>query len=677
MELPPILKQSIEYILPRAREKGLFRVSGVATEIRALRKRFRQGKRVDLKKEVTNVHTVCGLLKSYFHDMERPLMTVELYDCFIAAVNVPDDQMRLLCLRKVVNLLPDFNFFVLAGLFEFLYFVSLNAATNQMTPRNLGIVFAPSLLRPLEAELEHNSGYASPSDALALVADQSHTVAVVESLIDNFRSIFTLRVSDIDASAGDAGAPTLERAKTIAAGMHHASSRNNSPSPTAQMAATGGAADGRKANTLAALPPARAKSPPPQQQHMSVARVVAALPRGQRPTTPSRPQRALSPQRAMSPPRPQRAMSPQRPPRAMSPPPPATKARAGSRLAAPRAQPSPQAASSSAVPASALQQHIEKFNRQLQRGSVLIAGSEPDRYALQEMDAPAPPAKPARFRSPPAVVASSPALPASSTSAASSSPSPPAAAAPVVVSVAHQPPDKPARPADDWNRPLSSYSQAELARLADEYERLGYRAPPAASLPNAESDPSWRQRSQGMSPPSVLGNFHFWEVDNPEIIRLRKMVRQKELKVNTAKALERKLRQRPNPSEAASRTELRPKLQDAAQRQQAATNLSDFLQQRPLPPTPQQRRSLPNRDTSPPPMQIESTWGQVLESVAIAPSSSSSPSPPPPAATSAASGRPLPTPKSARGVAIRASGRGRGVRLPVFNNHAQYNNSTE
>ena len=149
--IPPLIKECIRYLIPCVRTKGLFRVPGNAADMKLLMKRFSEGKSVDLSK-VSHVHSVAGLIPLFLR-AKPPLCPELLYDCFVAAIEVPDPQLRVGCLRKVVQLLPSSNFFILVVVLEFLKVISLHADSNQMTSYNLAVAFAPVLLRPPQALL--------------------------------------------------------------------------------------------------------------------------------------------------------------------------------------------------------------------------------------------------------------------------------------------------------------------------------------------------------------------------------------------------------------------------------------------------------------------------------------------------------------------------------------------
>jgi hypothetical protein len=67
--------------------EGLFRISGSVSEVKALKAAYLRGERVDLDK-VTDTHAVAGVLKLFFREARDPLLTYELYPCWLAVMGM-------------------------------------------------------------------------------------------------------------------------------------------------------------------------------------------------------------------------------------------------------------------------------------------------------------------------------------------------------------------------------------------------------------------------------------------------------------------------------------------------------------------------------------------------------------------------------------------------------------
>ena len=145
-EIPDIVISCINYFEQTDNNKveGLFRVPGANDDIERLKQKFDSGESPNLLLE--DPHTVASLLKLYFRSLPEPLLTFELYDCFLAASNFES----ITALRSVLILLPEINLKLIIMLVGLLVSIQNNSSQNKMSSSNLAIVFAPSLLRPPE-----------------------------------------------------------------------------------------------------------------------------------------------------------------------------------------------------------------------------------------------------------------------------------------------------------------------------------------------------------------------------------------------------------------------------------------------------------------------------------------------------------------------------------------------
>lgn len=128
--------------LDGARSEGLFRLSGEALKIKELRAQLDRGN-YDLS-GVRSVHILTGTLKLWFRELVDPLVPNELYDaCLACAAGDPP------AVRAVFERIPPISQEVIAFLMRFLRSISTDdiVACTKMTPDNLAMVFAPSLLR--------------------------------------------------------------------------------------------------------------------------------------------------------------------------------------------------------------------------------------------------------------------------------------------------------------------------------------------------------------------------------------------------------------------------------------------------------------------------------------------------------------------------------------------------
>ncbi|XP_067118575.1 rho GTPase-activating protein 44-like isoform X2 [Centruroides vittatus] len=126
-------------------EEGLFRIAGSSSKMKKLKNAFDAGV-VDMAEYIRDPHAVAGVLKSYLRELPEPLMTFALYDEWMAAAKITEQESRLQALHLVVSKLPEQYFNNLKYVVKFLAVLATNAEINKMSPQNIAIVMAPNLI---------------------------------------------------------------------------------------------------------------------------------------------------------------------------------------------------------------------------------------------------------------------------------------------------------------------------------------------------------------------------------------------------------------------------------------------------------------------------------------------------------------------------------------------------
>ncbi|KAL5022399.1 hypothetical protein ScPMuIL_001554 [Solemya velum] len=183
-QVPPIITMCLKEIERKGiLLKGIYRVSGVKSKVEGLCQRFEKNSdAVDLTEEHPNV--IANVLKLYLRQLPEPLLTFRLYSSFIqiakenmlGSLDAAETTERL---QKTVAQLPFSNHKTCGLLMYHLQRVVSNCDSNHMNAQNLGIVFGPTLLRPLEG-----TAY------LASLVDTPHQTRAVELLIINSENLF-------------------------------------------------------------------------------------------------------------------------------------------------------------------------------------------------------------------------------------------------------------------------------------------------------------------------------------------------------------------------------------------------------------------------------------------------------------------------------------------------------
>ncbi|NXD78663.1 RHG31 protein, partial [Halcyon senegalensis] len=162
-DVPYVLKSCAEFIETHGIVDGIYRLSGVTSNIQKLRQEFVSDQCPDLTREVylQDIHCVGSLCKLYFRELPNPLLTYELYKKFTEAVSrFPEDE-QLARIQNVIQELPPSHYRTLEYLIKHLtHLASFSNMTNMHT-RNLALVWAPNLLRSKDIEAVGCSGDAA------------------------------------------------------------------------------------------------------------------------------------------------------------------------------------------------------------------------------------------------------------------------------------------------------------------------------------------------------------------------------------------------------------------------------------------------------------------------------------------------------------------------------------
>ncbi|XP_052544246.1 rho GTPase-activating protein 44 isoform X6 [Tympanuchus pallidicinctus] len=128
-------------------EEGLFRVAPSASKLKKLKAAL-DCCVVDVQEYSADPHAIAGALKSYLRELPEPLMTFELYEEWIQASNIPEQEKRLQALWNACEKLPKANYNNIRYLIKFLAKLTEYQDMNKMTPSNVAIVLGPNLLWP-------------------------------------------------------------------------------------------------------------------------------------------------------------------------------------------------------------------------------------------------------------------------------------------------------------------------------------------------------------------------------------------------------------------------------------------------------------------------------------------------------------------------------------------------
>ncbi|XP_061608272.1 rho GTPase-activating protein 32 isoform X3 [Phyllopteryx taeniolatus] len=207
-DVPQVLKSCTEFIEKHGVVDGIYRLSGIASNIQKLRHEFDSEQIPDLTKDVyvQDIHCVGSLCKLYFRELPNPLLTYQLYEKFSEAVSAATDEERLIKIHDVIQQLPPPHYRTLEFLMRHLSRLAAFSYITNMHSKNLAIVWAPNLLRSKQIESACFSGTA----AFMEVRIQS---VVVEFILNHVDVLFSTKLSSLIREG--AGHNTLSRPKSL------------------------------------------------------------------------------------------------------------------------------------------------------------------------------------------------------------------------------------------------------------------------------------------------------------------------------------------------------------------------------------------------------------------------------------------------------------------------------
>ncbi|XP_008275971.1 rho GTPase-activating protein 44 [Stegastes partitus] len=155
-------------------EEGLFRIAPSASKLKKLKASLDCGV-LDVQEYSADPHAIAGALKSYLRELPEPLMTFDLYNDWIQASNIQDQDKRLQALLNACEKLPPANNNNFKYLIKFLSKLTEYQDVNKMTPGNIAIVLGPNLL------WTHNEG--NITEMMTTVSLQ--IVGIIEPIIQH------------------------------------------------------------------------------------------------------------------------------------------------------------------------------------------------------------------------------------------------------------------------------------------------------------------------------------------------------------------------------------------------------------------------------------------------------------------------------------------------------------
>ncbi|NXQ82302.1 RHG23 protein, partial [Nyctibius grandis] len=151
--VPLIVEACCKVVEDRGLEyMGIYRVPGNNAVVSSLQEQLNKGAtEINLQDERwQDLNVISSLLKSFFRKLPEPLFTDDKYNDFIEANRIEDASERMRTLRKLIRDLPGHYYETLKFLVGHLKTIADHSEKNKMEPRNLALVFGPTLVRTSE-----------------------------------------------------------------------------------------------------------------------------------------------------------------------------------------------------------------------------------------------------------------------------------------------------------------------------------------------------------------------------------------------------------------------------------------------------------------------------------------------------------------------------------------------
>ena len=176
--IPTIVSRCIEEVESRGMNvEGVYRKSGGSGQVKTVQQGFeKDGAHYDISDPDLDIHAVTSALKQYFRKLPTPLITYDVYDGLLDAGKLQDKEKQVAALRVAVGELPEHHHDCLDYLVHHLARVMAHEPENLMTPLNLAVVFAPTIMRPLSIERE--------------MSDMQAQRIAVQALLENHLAVF-------------------------------------------------------------------------------------------------------------------------------------------------------------------------------------------------------------------------------------------------------------------------------------------------------------------------------------------------------------------------------------------------------------------------------------------------------------------------------------------------------
>ncbi|KOS18033.1 Rho-type GTPase-activating protein 1 [Escovopsis weberi] len=175
-QIPNVVTRCIEEVELRGMDQeGIYRKTGGNSQINMIKDGFDKNESFDISDPDLDITAVTSVLKQYFRRLPTPLLTFEVYERVLESVAIADDAERCVHLNRTFSSMPQSHRDCLEFLMFHLHRVAQREPENLMSPKNLAVVFAPTIMRDMSIEREMTDMHAK-NIAVQFVIENTHRI---------------------------------------------------------------------------------------------------------------------------------------------------------------------------------------------------------------------------------------------------------------------------------------------------------------------------------------------------------------------------------------------------------------------------------------------------------------------------------------------------------------------
>ncbi|CAI4216896.1 unnamed protein product [Parascedosporium putredinis] len=176
-QIPSVVTRCIEEVELRGMDvEGIYRKTGGNSQVKMVQDGFSQNEDYDISDPAIDITAVTSVLKQYFRKLPIPLLTFDAYERVLESNAIANEQERCTHLGRTFSSMPPQHRDCLEFVMFHLNRVAQREPENLMSPKNLAVVFAPTIMRDTSLERE--------------MTDMHAKSIAVQFIIENTDSIF-------------------------------------------------------------------------------------------------------------------------------------------------------------------------------------------------------------------------------------------------------------------------------------------------------------------------------------------------------------------------------------------------------------------------------------------------------------------------------------------------------